>query len=485
VDHAFAILDELLREREREPLFAAICARLRAVFLCDRVAILVMTDDHTKGYIWAGDPPPPQDAPLLSMRVSDFMGGASPSPEPVVVNREDVRHLPRHVELWDRLGVHASVRGPLVVAGRVLGMVAWWSSTPHAFDGADLELARRVALVVSIAVQRSLVLERLDRLRRRAVVENDTLLAEVGARMFRPLVGPSEAMRAVHRLIDTVAPTGATVLITGESGTGKGLVARMIHDASPRCGGPMITVNCAALPAELAESELLGHEAGAFTSAVKRRKGRFELADGGTLFLDEVGELPAQVQAKLLRVLQERELERVGGVETIRVDVRLVAATNRDLPQLVARGRFRADLYYRLNVFPVEVPPLRERADDIPVLVDAFLERVAARHRRPRPRVGADALLRMQAYEWPGNVRELENAIERAFILSTGGDLDLDAILPAAAPPADAEEAGRYRAALVAADWVIEGPSGAAVRLAVHPNTLRYRLKRLGIDRPR
>jgi len=301
-----------------------------------------------------------------------------------------------------------------------------------------------------------------------------------------------------------VAGTNTTVLITGETGTGKELVARAIHEASPRRERLLVKVNCAAISAGLVESELFGHEKGAFTGAVGKHKGRFELAHGGTLFLDEIGELPLETQVKLLRVLQEREFERVGGNETIRVDVRVVAATNRNLPQLVARGQFREDLYYRLNVFPVALPPLRERAEDIPPLVNAFLQRYARQAGKRIEEISPEAMWKLLAYKWPGNVRELQNVIERAVVFVRRHVLDMDALpdlsaapspLPVAAvaavpadmsPPRTIAEVERWYVEQVLAEtrWVIEGERGAARRLGLHPNTLRSRLKRWGVMRP-
>jgi DNA-binding NtrC family response regulator len=312
----------------------------------------------------------------------------------------------------------------------------------------------------------------------------------------RDLVGDAPALRRVLEQVAQVAPTDSTVLITGETGTGKELVARAIHEASARRDRPLVKLNCAALPRELVESELFGHEKGAFTGALQQRRGRFELADGGTLFLDEVGELPLETQAKLLRVLQEREFERVGGTRSLKVDVRMIAATNRDLASQVAAGRFRADLFYRLNVFPVVVPPLRERREDIPRLVQHFAAKTARKLGRPLEGISPAFLERARAYGWPGNVRELENAVERAMILSRGPLLDgapflsgSEAASPsAAAAPTEAtlEEVERIhiRRVLEGTRWTIEGERGAARILGLNPSTLRGRLRKLGIRKP-
>ncbi len=307
------------------------------------------------------------------------------------------------------------------------------------------------------------------------------------------MVGESPALRRVLEQIAQVAPTDSTVLIQGETGTGKELVARAIHERSPRRERPLVRVNCAALPRELVESELFGHEKGAFTGATQQRRGRFELAEGGTLFLDEVGELPLEAQAKLLRVLQEREFDRVGGTRSLRTDVRVIAATNRDLQARVAAGGFRADLYYRLNVFPIAVPPLRERREDIPGLVRHFAAKAARRLGRTLEGISPAFVERASAYDWPGNIRELENLVERASIMANGGVLDTVELFSQASPSEKAppiaagdvtlEEMERVhiRRVLERTRWVIEGERGAARILGLNPSTLRGRLRKLGI----
>jgi len=311
-----------------------------------------------------------------------------------------------------------------------------------------------------------------------------------------PLVGDSPALARVRERIAQVAATDSTVLIEGETGTGKELVARAIHAQSARRERALVKLNCAALPHELVESELFGHEKGAFTGAHQQRRGRFELADGGSLLLDEVGELPLQAQSKLLRVLQEREFERVGGTRALHVDVRVIAATNRDLQAEVAAGRFRADLYFRLNVFPIRLPPLRERRDDIPRLLQHVVARIARRLGRSVDGIAPAFVERALAHAWPGNVRELENVVERALIMSRGRLLDGDGGL-AAAPAAGTASAGdasasvslldveraHIRRALDATRGVIEGEAGAARRLGLNPSTLRGRMRKLGIRR--
>ena len=335
--------------------------------------------------------------------------------------------------------------------------------------------------------------------------ETDYLRAEIdNLQGFDEIVGESPALRAVLADVDKVAGSSTTVLITGETGTGKELIARAIHRRSPRAARPLIKVNCAAIPANLQESEFFGHEKGAFTGATQRREGRFRLADGGTIFLDEVGELPLDLQAKLLRVLQEGEYEPVGGAMTVKVDVRVVAATNRELERMVAEGTFRRDLLYRLNVFPLPVPPLRERGDDVVLLAAAFVESIGRREGRSLAPLTPDCRYRLTRYPWPGNVRELQNVIERAVITSPDGRrLNLDRALPddASAPPTapapaegtarvltDAElrdlERDNLVRALEAAGWKISGADGAAQMIGLNPNTLSSRIKSLGIERP-
>jgi PAS domain S-box-containing protein len=311
---------------------------------------------------------------------------------------------------------------------------------------------------------------------------------------FGEFLTDSPSVRELLREVEQVAPTDATVLLQGETGTGKELLARAIHQKSRRNESILVSVNCAALPPELVESELFGHEKGAFTGAIQERKGRFELADQGTLFLDEIGELPLSTQAKLLRVLQGGEFERVGGSRTLRADVRLVAATNRCLEQDVRAGRFRSDLFYRIHVFPVRIPALRERPRDIPLLAASFLRRFAAKLGKPALAFSSETMERLRAYAWPGNVRELQNVIERAVILSRGPLVEID-FLPVAPPPTptllpslpdrlEEIEQGEILEALKQCRWRISGPQGAAVRLGLHPNTLRFRMRKFGLLLP-
>ena len=348
----------------------------------------------------------------------------------------------------------------------------------------------------------------------RLAAENIYLQEEIkSVHNFEEIIGQSPALLDALEKVNRVAKTDATVLITGETGTGKELIARAIHSASPRRDKPLIKLNCAALPAGLVESELFGHEKGAFSGAIGRRVGRFELANGGTIFLDEVGEVPLDVQVKLLRVLQEREFERVGGSNPIKVDVRVIAATNRDLVKSIREGKFREDLYYRLNVFPIPLPLLRDRVGDVPLLVNFLVGRFAARVGLRIDSVGKATMERLSHYSWPGNVRELENVLERAVILSNGPTLEIDPEVLASAtaaraanaapptpsaseseesaaagarPPLESLEANTRNHILTALDrsgWVIDGARGAAKILGLPPNTLRSRMKKLGIAR--
>jgi formate hydrogenlyase transcriptional activator len=311
-------------------------------------------------------------------------------------------------------------------------------------------------------------------------------------RRFEQIIGNSPALEAVLANVERVAPTGSTVLIEGETGTGKELIARAIHNLSPRSGRPFIKLNCAAIPLDLLESELFGHERGAFTGAIAQKIGRFEMADKGTLFLDEVGDIPPALQPKLLRVLQEQEFERLGSGRTHQVDVRLVAATNRDLAGMVTRNEFRSDLYYRLNVFPVSLPPLRDRQEDIPALVEHFIEVFSHRMGKPIEHIFPETMAAFESYSWPGNIRELQNLIERAVILANDGVLPNP--LPASAPatftssavPNTLRESERalILRTLDATGWAIGGARGAATKLGLKRTTLIYKMKRLGIERP-
>jgi transcriptional regulator with GAF, ATPase, and Fis domain len=311
-------------------------------------------------------------------------------------------------------------------------------------------------------------------------------------RRFEQIIGSSRALEAVLEKVERVAPTVSTVLIEGETGTGKELIARAVHNLSPRCGRPFVKLNCAAIPLDLLESELFGHEKGAFTGAIAQKIGRFEMADGGTLFLDEVGDIPSALQPKLLRVLQEQQFERLGSGRTHQVDVRLVAATNRNLAEIVARNEFRSDLYYRLNVFPITLPPLRQRQEDIPALVMHFVDVFSCRMDKQIDEIPVETLDAFSCYPWPGNIRELQNLVERAVILADQGVLPNP--LPALGSPQPACSAGAMTLrdserelilhTLDRVGWVIGGSEGAAAKLGLKRTTLIFKMKKLGIERP-
>jgi transcriptional regulator with GAF, ATPase, and Fis domain len=394
-------------------------------------------------------------------------------------------------------GIVSFAGHPLVFRGETLGVLGMFSRTPL-FDG-DFEKLQTFANHAAVAIGNARAFEEIEFLKERLEEEISYLREEVSeVRGAGNLVGESAAMRKVRQQIDLVAPTQATVLITGESGTGKELVARAIHERSPRNKRAMITVNCGAIPEALFESEFFGHARGAFTGAQRDKPGRFELASGGTLFLDEIGELPLPMQAKLLRVLQEQEVERVGETKARKIDVRVLAATNRNLAAEVEAGRFRQDLFYRLSVFPIENPPLRERREDIPTLAEHFIQAAAKRMNRRPPKFTAAAARQLSARDWPGNVRELQNAVERAVILAQGGPLLFDEpAAPAkfqASPLSEesslltrsdlkARERESIAAALAKTGGKIFGPDGAAALLGMKPTTLASRIKVLGLAR--
>ena len=387
---------------------------------------------------------------------------------------------------------------PLVTPNGKLGVLYVGSSKPDAFSESDVSLLGHASTQIAIALENARAYERLASLNTQLIDEKQYLELEL-QKEFGEIVGASPALRKVLKAVSTVAPTDSTVLLLGETGTGKELVARAVHNLSPRRDRTFVRTSVAALPATLLESELFGHEKGAFTGAAVSRAGRLELANRGTLFLDEVGDIPMEMQPKLLRVLQEREFERLGSSRTQRVDVRIVAATNRDLERMSEEGTFRSDLYYRLNVFPITIPPLRERAGDIPALARHFAAGCARRLGRPVPAIGGTEMDALVRWNWPGNIRELQNVIERAVIVSQGGSLvlpfqDLQPKPSKTAPrtasnaaPAstlkDAERETILRA-LRESGGVIAGPEGAAARLGLRRTTLQSKMRRLGIQRP-
>jgi formate hydrogenlyase transcriptional activator len=450
--------------------------------------------------------------------------------KPAIFDEEDLKSLASEsacAKHWVGEGMRALCAIPLLSRDRVLGALDIGRRCEDTFKADEVELLGEVAKQIAIAVENAHAYQQITELKDKLAKEKLYLEEEIRTEHnFEEIVGESDSLRRVLKEVETVAPTDSTVLICGETGTGKELIARALHQLSPRRERTFVRINCAAIPTGLLESELFGHEKGAFTGAIMQKIGRFELAHEGTLFLDEVGDIPPELQPKLLRVLQEQEFERLGSTRTIRVNVRLVAATNRDLGQMAANGQFRNDLYYRLNVFPIMLPPLRERRDDIPRLVRHFAQKVARRMGRRIETIPAEAMDVLVQYPWPGNIRELENVIERAVILSPGPDLQInlselkatvvrgsadgvvlgstDRVVRGSPDPAAGGTVGRpattngptptktlddaerehILGALRESRWVLGGPNGAAVRLAMKRTTLQSKMKKLGISRP-
>lgn len=428
-------------------------------------------------------------------------GRALTTRQPVFITRSDIAQFGSDIarRILDE-GLKSACCLPLVSHDRPLGTLVVASLKDETFPEKDAQLLQHVANQIAIAVENSLafhrVVDRANTLSEEKLYLQDEIRAEYN---FEEIIGESPALKGILEQLQTAAPTDSTILILGETGTGKELIARAIHNLSTRREKTLVKVNCAAIPTGLLESELFGHERGAFTGAIAQRIGRFELAHRGTIFLDEVGDIPLELQPKLLRVLQEHEFERLGSARTIRVDPRLVAATNADLTQKVAANQFRADLYYRLNVFPIVVPPLRERREDIPLLVRYFAQKYAQRMKKPIDTIPARAMAALVEYAWPGNVRELENFIERAVILSRGAELQVplvelrhrpmltSAISPTVSSNAlgtlEHAEREHIKRALGETNWVIGGPTGAAAKLGMKRTTLQSRMRKLGIAR--
>jgi formate hydrogenlyase transcriptional activator len=457
--------------------------------------------------------------PPAAFSVEDDPGGlVLQTQQPLIFSTlAEAARWPRWLEKVAPLGPYTVCILPLTTARNRLGTLAFASKQPGAYDGVDLDFLGRVAKQVAVAFENALAFECIEKLKEKLTQEKVYLEEEIRTEHnFEEIVGESAGLRRLLKEVETVAPTDSTVLIRGETGTGKELIARALHHLSPRRQRTFVKLNCAAIPTGLLESELFGHEKGAFTGAITQKVGRFELAHQGTLFLDEVGDIPPELQPKLLRVLQEQEFERLGSTKTVRVDVRLLAATNRDLAAMATNGQFRNDLYYRLNVFPLLLPPLRDRRDDIPRLVRHFAQKVARRMGRAIETIPAETMDALVQYSWPGNIRELENVIERAVILSPGSELrinlgelkagdhrpevrdqksevrgqksEVDALnsdaRPAVSSLAEAERDHIVRI-LRETGWVLGGPNGAAARLAMKRTTLQSKMKKLGISRPR
>ncbi len=528
LDLAYSELQALLeinqssaRHLRRADLFSELSRCVKPLLRCERFGIEVPTGPESlRVHVLA------LDQPSAGPMIEEFPSAGTACRWAqenrrfyVAATRADLRErFPMTFVVMAREGMESLCALPLIRENRSFGALFFMSTLPDAYREIPVTLLERVASAVAVAVDHCFAYEQLAERRDRLEVENVYLKEEIQqAHDFSEIVGRSPAIARVLSTVQTVAQTPSTVLILGETGTGKELIARAIHDRSPRRGRPLVKVNCSAISAGLVESELFGHVRGAFTGALTARAGRFEVAHGGTIFLDEVGELPAETQVKLLRVLQEREIEPVGSSQTKKVDVRVITATNRDLAAEVAAGRFRADLYYRLNVFPIVMPPLRERGTDVELLAHFFTSRFAREFGKHIDSISKASLDRLTGYDWPGNVRELANLIERAVVLARGPVLELgDELLPlpqhhrsgaatagavAAVPPlapasAPAEaglpvatlenvERRHIIAVLNHVNWVVEGDGAAAAVLGLNSSTLRSRMKKLGIVRPR
>jgi len=492
-----AVSEAIASCRDVPALFHALAEQLKHVARYDALS-LVLYDAATgtmRLRVLETDEPIRPGLDIALHPEEDPAGQVWRTQEPLITSHPDeLRRWPRLVEQVEPYGVQSCCWLPMTTARRKLGALVFASKQPATYDHSDVPFLQLVATQVSVAVENALAFQEIEALKDKLAEEKAYLEEEVRTEHhFGDIIGESAALRAVLERVATVAPTDSTVLIRGETGTGKELIARAVHDLSPHRDHTFVKLNCAAIPTGLLESELFGHEKGAFTGAIAQRIGRFELAHRGTLFLDEVGDIPPELQPKLLRVLQEHEFERLGGTKTIRVNVRLVAATHRDLAQMIADGCFRSDLFYRLNVFPIALPPLRERRDDIPRLVRHFTQSFARRMGRRIDTIPPSVMDALVRYPWPGNVRELQNVIERAVILSKGGKLDVpatdlqttDALCPApgAATLTEAEREHVLRA-LRGANWVLGGPDGAAARLGMKRSTLHSKMKKLGISRP-
>jgi len=478
-------------------LLSAIAASLRRVIHHEYTSLALFDSATNQMRVMALDFPQGKGLIHEEMIVpldGSIAGKAFRSRQPLVLDRAGMEEFksPTSRMMQDE-GVRSVLSMPLISHNRVLGTISLASLHDAAFQQGDVDLLFQVSDQVAIAVENALAFQEIAVLKNKLAQEKLYLEDEIRSEMnFDEIVGEGPSLRAVLKQAETVAPTDSTVFITGETGTGKELIARAIHHLSPRRERTFIKVNCAAIPTGLLESELFGHERGAFTGAIAQRIGRFELAHGGTIFLDEVGDIPLELQPKLLRVLQEQEFERLGSTQTIRVDVRLVAATNRDLAEMVAARTFRSDLYYRLRVFPLLMPPLRERQEDIPALVRYFVEKHARRMNRAVETIPAETLDLLVRYPWPGNIRELENLIERAVIVSPGPVLrvPLSELKAPSEPVGDnltlrAAERDHILKALEATNWVLAGPRGAAARLGMKRTTLQSKMRKLGVIRGR
>lgn len=490
------VTNAFVAQRDPAALRAAIVPNVRRLVPHDHTNLYLFDEQGRLGPFVVDPsalPWPEHLATLICPDAEPYKSWISPLDRTVEV---DVEHT--DPTGWEALHAHVVASGvkricnaPLTAPHRVLGVLSLGRLTSDPFTREELSRVTQVAAQIAIALENAMAFDEIATLKERLARENVYLQEEIrGTHQFEEIVGQSKALQRVLNEVSTVAATDTTVLLLGETGTGKELLARALHAASDRRSRALVTVNCTTSPAGLLESEWFGHERGAFTGALAQKVGRFELAHQGTLFLDEIGDVPLELQSKLLRVLQEHEIERLGSTRTIRVDFRLIAATNRNLEELVGTREFRSDLYYRLNVFPVRIPPLRERREDIPPLVFYFAQRFAKRLRRSIESVSRESLDLLCRWPWPGNIRELQNVIERAVILSRGPVLTVSRTefdtMPTTAAPVTLEDAEREHIlrALADTNWVIGGPGGAAARLGVKRTSLVSTMRRLHIMRP-
>jgi formate hydrogenlyase transcriptional activator len=493
------VTNAVVTELDTRALFRAVAPALKRCCGADAVALTLFDPDAGVLRKHACDMPTSIDSPADPAPVELSLDG-SPSGrvfktgEPGIFNASQLAEFP-DAEHLRTMGICSFCAVPLATVQGVLGTLSLGAFHADAFSASQIPLLNQVAGQIAIAVRNAISYKRIEELNAQLAQETIYLQNEIRTeQLFEDIVGRSAALRRVLAELETVAPTDSTVLITGETGSGKELIARAIHHLSARRDHAFVKLNCAAIPTGLLESELFGHEKGAFTGAISQRIGRFELAHRGTVFLDEIGEVPLELQPKLLRVLQEREFERLGSARTLRSDARLIAATNRDLSALVDEQRFRQDLFYRLNVFPIHVPPLRERREDIPMLVRHFAQQFARRMKKTIETIPTEVMDSLTRYDWPGNIRELQNLIERAVILSRGTILEVPVVAlvprrngPASEAASDTLEQAERRhitTALKESDWVVAGPRGAAARLGLKRSTLQFRIRKLGITRP-
>jgi formate hydrogenlyase transcriptional activator len=492
------VTNAVVTERDVAALRAAIVPNIRQIVPHDHTNLYLINEQRKLGP-FVIDPAAPAWPDELATQIrldrEPYKSWLAPFDRAVEV---DVTHA--DPTGWEALHAHVVASGvkricnaPLVTSHRVLGILTLGRLTPTPFTSDELGWVAQIAEQMAVALENALAFSEIASLKDRLASENVYLAEEIrDAQHFGEIVGESRALKRILSQVATVAPTDASVLLLGETGTGKELIARAIHSAGDRRGRALVAVNCATSPAGLLESEWFGHERGAFTGALAQKIGRFELAHQGSLFLDEIGDVPLELQSKLLRALQEREIERLGSTRTIRVDFRLIAATNRDLEDMVAKREFRSDLYYRLNVFPIRIPPLRERREDIPLLVRYFVQRFAKALRRPIESISRESMEMLCRWPWPGNVRELQNVIERAVILSPGPVLALsrsefESPSPLNSSPITLQDAEREHIlrALEQTGWVIGGEAGAAARLGLKRTSLVSTMRRLGIVRPK